>query len=77
MFRIISKQAADCYYNNIRDQGGRYLYNICTTEHYTPYYKAYKIFYSNTIFYRLTWVYNAAKKNRKIKPNQRITQPQK
>ena len=31
--------------------GGTY---ICTTEHYTHY----KIFNSNTIFYRLTWGYN-------------------
>ena len=24
--RIIPKKAADCYYNNVRVQGGRYLY---------------------------------------------------
>ena len=43
---------------------------ICTNAqcaHFTHY----KIFYSNTMFYRLTWGYNAAKKSCKIKPNQR------
>ena len=34
---------------------------ICTTSHYTQY----KICYSNIIFYRLTWGYNAAKKTEK------------
>ena len=40
--------------------GGTY---ICTTTHYTHY----KIFYSNTIFDRLTWGYNAANKKLKNK----------
>ena len=34
---------------------------LCTTAHYTYY----KIFYSNTIIYRLTWGYYAAKKTAK------------
>ena len=42
--------------------GGTY---ICTTAYYTHYEYDYKIFYSNTIFYRLTWGYNAAKKTEK------------
>ena len=44
--------------------GGTY---ICTTAHYMTY----KIFDSNTICYRLTLGYNAAKKSSKIKPDQR------
>ena len=40
---------------------------ICTTAHFIHY----KICYSNTILYRPTLGYNAAKKNIKIKPNQR------
>ena len=54
--RIISKQSAYCYYNNVK-VGGTY---ISTTAHY----KQYKIFYNDTIFYRLTWGYNAAEKQR-------------
>ena len=35
--------------------------HICTT----AYYMHYKIFYRNTIFYKLTWGYNAVKKTAK------------
>ena len=37
---------------------------ICTTSHYTHYYNDYNILYSNTLFYVLTWGYNAAKKQK-------------
>ena len=62
-------EAGDCYYNNDRVQGWQYLYM-----HYCKLY-ALTIFYSNTIFYRLTWEYNhynnEDKKYNKIKSNQR------
>ena len=46
---------------------------IFTTANYTHY----KIYYSNTIFYMLTWGYNADKKNNiKELKTKEITQPQ-
>ena len=42
---------------------GTYIY---TTAHY----RHYMVFYCNTIFYRLTWGYNAGKKQIKIKTDQ-------
>ena len=52
---------------------------ICTIANYTHYYNDYKIFYSNTIFYMLTWGYNAAKNKHQNKTkqitNKGISQP--
>ena len=38
--------------------GGTYIYSVYNTAHYYNEYTHYKMFYSNTIFYRLTWGFN-------------------